>query len=183
MVDAFAEAAGAIALNWHEILEQVGIPIALAFEPDAKVSADLVVRAINMAAAASGREDIGLLIAQGTRSQFVTALAMAFRAQATVRSAVKMLARHAAFQNDIEEHEVEDHDGLLILKRRLRPRSMASNRYCIDCSVGLSVMEMRTLLGPSWKPEMACFRMVLPTPVAWTLPSLPLRSGRISLIN
>ena len=156
LAPAFTEVVTALGLDAAAILQRAGWAPPRPGD-DAKVPIDMIVRAINLAAQASGRNDLGLLIGRAN-APHATSLGIAFSAQPTVGGAIKLLAEHAAFRNDIEQNEVEQHDALLIWKKRLRPREMAANPYCVDCAIALSVIELRELLGPRWRPDLTCFR-------------------------
>ncbi|WP_249138343.1 AraC family transcriptional regulator ligand-binding domain-containing protein [Phenylobacterium montanum] len=163
---AFSQAAMSLGLDWEAIAAQSGLPPETYLDTGVSVPGDAALRAINLVAALSGREDIGIRAALASKavigSFLVAPLRIALRAQPTLGAGIRFLAKHIALQDPGQVHEVHEVGQLLVWKRRFTRPELNRNPHLMTVLQAASVLFLRDILGADWRPHLTCFSRTAP---------------------
>ncbi|HWA63852.1 MAG TPA: AraC family transcriptional regulator ligand-binding domain-containing protein [Caulobacteraceae bacterium] len=166
MLISIAETARNMDLPWSRFAPAAGLPPDIPIDPEARASPDQVLRGFNTLAALTGRDDIGIVVAQTGHQlmgHLVTApLRIAMRAQPTLGGALRFYCRNVRLQNELETHEIEEVGELLIWKRGFRHLGLNNNRHLTAAMLAASVLQLREFLGPDWRPWLTRFAIQRP---------------------
>ncbi|MGB8402938.1 MAG: AraC family transcriptional regulator [Mycobacterium sp.] len=151
----YVEVAHASGLDPVRLLRDWGLdPMGVA-QPDRWVAASAVVGILEASAAASGRDDFGLMLAERRRLSSLGPLSLALREQPTVRDVVSMLCRHQSMYNESLRLRVVDRDGIAAIRLVLdvgEAVKEAENAQSTDLAMAVLVGVLRTFLGNAWYP-------------------------------
>lgn len=159
----FAEVCRQAGENPVAILRAAGLdPRALTL-PDIRVEAVRVVEALELAAARSGCETIGLRMAESRRLSDFGALSLLITHQPTLREVLETLARYRTLLNETLAITVETTDRTVVVREDLLISRAGGARQSYELAIGVMVRVFRALLGPRWRPLSVNFTHAAPS--------------------
>lgn len=124
---------------------------------DRWVPADAVNDLLERAAAATGRDDLGLRLAELRRLSHLGPLSLVLREEPDVRSALQVLIRHERMYNEALHTRLSVADGIATVRVELALERPAPDRQAVDLAVGVVYGVLRELLGRDWTPLSVSF--------------------------
>lgn len=144
-------------------LRRVGLsPSGLAI-PDQWVPAAAIARLLDASAAAAGREDFGLRMAESRRLSNLGMLSLVIREEPDVRSALNVLIRYEHTYNEAMRIRLTEHDGVARIRLSLELGEPVPDRQPLDLAVGVTYRVLRDLIDDHWRPVTVCFEHSAPT--------------------
>jgi AraC-like DNA-binding protein len=119
--------------------------------------ADAVARLLELSAAATSREDFGLLLAEGRRLSILGPVSLAAREEPDIRSALEMLIRYEHLHNEALRTRLSESFGLATVELSLDTGTTAQTRQAAELGVGAAHRIIRSLMGSEWHPLTVCF--------------------------
>jgi AraC-like DNA-binding protein len=146
-----------LGVDWAPLMRRVGLdPSGLAVQ-DRWIRASAVARLLEISAAASGREDFGLMLVEFRRLASLGPLALVIREEPDVRSVLEMLIRYEHTYNQAISIHLSEADGLATIRMDLEFGEQAGTRQSIELAVGALHHIHRKLHGRRWRPLCVCF--------------------------
>jgi AraC-like DNA-binding protein len=124
---------------------------------DQWVPAAAVAELLEISAAAAGREDFGLRLAELRRLANLGALTLALREEPDARSVLQMLIRYEHTYNQAIRIRLSEADGLATIRMDLELGEPAGTRQVIELAVGALHRIHSQLHGTRWRPLSVCF--------------------------
>ncbi|AUN40374.1 AraC family transcriptional regulator [Tsukamurella tyrosinosolvens] len=124
---------------------------------DRWVPADAVNDLLERAAAVTGRDDLGLRLAELRRLSHLGPLSLVLREEPDVRSALRVLIRHERMYNEALHTRLSVADGIATVRVELDLERPAPDRQAVDLAVGVVYGVLRELLGREWTPLSVSF--------------------------
>jgi AraC-like DNA-binding protein len=147
----FIELSRSLGLDPAAMIRDVGLdPAGLSLQ-DRWIPAVSVARLLDQAAAASGREDFGLRLAELRRFSHLGPLSLVIREEPDVRSALQLLIRHEHMYNEALHTRIHEDNGIAILGVELDVPGVAT-RQSVELAVGVLHRLMQGFLGSTWQP-------------------------------
>ena len=139
------------------VFEAAGVDIDLFAEPEALVSLADVVRVVGLSVQASGRPDLGLLIAMRAAGQDFGLLGRIVGSAADLRSALHDLIRytHLSVRGSVATLTVAD--GVAVLEFALGASLGAASSVSEDTVLSRYFRMIQALLGGTWRPTAVMF--------------------------
>ncbi|HEY1327362.1 MAG TPA: AraC family transcriptional regulator [Casimicrobiaceae bacterium] len=153
----FAEVARAAGLDPVRLLREFELPPRCLVDPELKMPIDAVHQLLETAAARSGEEAFGLLMAETRRLSNLGPLGLLVREQPTVRLALEALARHGRELNEALFITIEESADVVVVREELIVGHAGPVRQSTELAIGVVFRMLRTLLGADWKPRRVCF--------------------------
>lgn len=133
-------------------LDPSGIAVQDRWVPAAAVN-DLLERTARV----TGRDDLGLRLAELRRLSHLGPLSLVLREEPDVRSALQVLIRHERMYNEALHTRLSVSDGVAVVRVELTLERPAPDRQAIDLAVGVLHALLRELLGRDWTPLAVSF--------------------------
>lgn len=134
------------------LMKEVGLtPAGLAI-PDQWVPAAAIARLLELSAAASGRDDFGLRLAELRRLSNLGPLSLVIREEPDVRSALDVLIRYEHTYNEALRIRLTELNGLATLRIGLDLGEPVEDRQSVELAVGATHQILRGFLGARWQP-------------------------------
>ena len=134
--------------------------------PDAKLPATTAAALLEAAAAAAGRTDFGLRLAEAWSIADLGPVSLAVAHQDTLREALNALERHRAHISDAVALRLhEDARGVELRITLDLPQGVAASQLA-EFVLGKTLKLCRAILGPGWLPQGAHFRRLAPQDLA-----------------
>ncbi len=124
--------------------------------PENMVAASALVKLYEDSAAASGREDFGLLIAESRSVASLGPISLLLRYQPTARAIIEQVIVNMKLLNDIVQATVQDDGSFAMVRIELLPGH--ARRQVIESTVAIACRCYRELMAGAWQPESIHFR-------------------------
>jgi len=152
----YADLARSLGLDPVRLAADVGLPAVCLTTPDIRIPAAAVGRLLERSAQRGQAPDFGLRLAETRNLSNLGAVGLAAREQPTLRAALEILVRYIWAQNQALTLELEDLDGLTLVRERMAgPGAQAAQAN--ELTVGVMVRTVRRLIGPDWRPQAVYF--------------------------
>jgi AraC-like DNA-binding protein len=158
----YVDLSRSLGLDPRALMRQAGLdPVGLTAQ-DRWVSGDAVVRLLARSAAATRREDFGLLLAERRRFAHLGPISLVLREEPDVRSALALLVRHERMYNEMLRGRLTEANGLATVRVALELGDSHDARQALELAVGTFIGFLREFLGPRWQPVSVCFTHAAP---------------------
>ncbi|MBO8190490.1 AraC family transcriptional regulator [Streptomyces oryzae] len=156
-LSSYIEVSQSLGIDPRSLMKRVGLdPVGLAVQ-DRWISGVAVTQLLELSAAASRREDFGLLLAERRRFSNLGPISLVVREEPDVRSAIELLVRHEYMYNEMLHSRLSEARGLGTLKVSLEVGEVMAARQGIELTVGAFHQILRGFLGSRWQPVSVCF--------------------------
>ncbi|MFI6494091.1 AraC family transcriptional regulator ligand-binding domain-containing protein, partial [Streptomyces sp. NPDC050564] len=152
-LNGYVELSRSLGLDPRVLMKGVGLDTADLAVQDRWISGTAVVRLLELSAAASGREDFGLLLAELRRFSNLGPISLLVREEPDVRSALSLLIRHQHTYNEVLHARLSEGNGVATLKVDLRLGEPQPARQGTELAVGAFHRVLCGFLGPRWRPS------------------------------
>jgi AraC-like DNA-binding protein len=156
-LNGYVELSRSLGLDPRALMKSVGLDTADLAVQDRWISGTAVVGLLELSAAASGREDFGLLLAELRRFSNLGPISLLVREEPDVRSALALLIRHQHTYNEVLHARLSEGNGVATLKVDLRLGEPQPARQSTELAVGAFHRVLCGFLGPHWRPSSVCF--------------------------
>ncbi|MEU1784824.1 AraC family transcriptional regulator [Streptomyces sparsogenes] len=162
-LNSYVEVSKSLGIDPRLLMKRVGLdPVGLVVQ-DRWISGVAVTQLLELSAAASRREDFGLLLAERRRFSNLGPISLVIREEPDVRSALELLLRHEYMYNEMLRSRLSEANGLATLKLSFKPGEAMAVRQSVELAVGAFHHLLRTFLGARWQPVSVCFTHSSPT--------------------
>lgn len=165
-LNGYVELSRSLGLDPRALMKCVGLNTADLAVQDRWISGTAVVRLLELSAAASGREDFGLLLTERRRFSNLGPISLLVREEPDVRSALALLIRHQHTYNEVLHARLSEANGVATLKVDLRLGEPQPARQGTELAVGAFHRVLSGFLGPHWRPSAVCFAHPAPRDTA-----------------
>ena len=156
-LDGFIELGQSLGLDAARQVARAGLDMADLAVPDRWIPAAAAAWLLEMSAADSRRDDVGLLLSERHRLATLGPLSVVLREEPDLRSALLLLIRYESSYNEAISLELSEATGLATMPVWLGFGEPAPTRQGLELAVAALVRVIRALMGPSWQPEAVCF--------------------------
>ncbi|MFB7225222.1 AraC family transcriptional regulator [Streptomyces sp. NPDC056227] len=157
VLSSYVELSQSLGIDPRALMKRVGLdPVGLTVQ-DRWISGVAVTQLLELSAAASHREDFGLLLAERRRFSNLGPISLVIREEPDARSAIELLVRHEHMYNEMLHGRLSDASGLATLKVSLELGEAMAARQAIELAVGAFHQILRSFLGNRWQPVSVCF--------------------------
>ncbi|MCE7008221.1 AraC family transcriptional regulator [Kibdelosporangium philippinense] len=156
-LNSYVEVSQSVGVDPAGLMRGVGLDPASLGSPDRWVPAAAIARLLEQSAAASGHQDFGLKLAERRRLANLGPLSLVIREEPDLRSALRMLIRHANMYNEALRMRRSVTNGLTTVRIRFEFGEPVGARQATELAVGVLYRLLRDLLGPLWQPVTVCF--------------------------
>ena len=153
----YPELARAAGLDPLALMRKVALPRRSLEDPETLISLHSVCRLLELSAEAAGMEDFGLRLASRRRLSNLGPVSLVLRQEPNGLRALQTLINYNRLLNDALLAQVEQEEGLAIIREQILVGSAVPTRQMIELTVGVMFQFLRELLGPSWQPRVVCF--------------------------
>lgn len=161
-LNGFVELSRSLGLDASRMAREAGLDAACLGLQDRWVPAEAIAEVLERAAAASGREDLGLRLAELRRFSSLGPLSLVLREEPDVRSALQLLIHHAHMYNEALHVRLIERDGRATVRADLDlPRG--KSRQSSELAVGVLCTLMRAFIRSTWQPVAVSFSHAEPT--------------------
>ncbi|MFE0515363.1 AraC family transcriptional regulator ligand-binding domain-containing protein [Streptomyces sp. NPDC058964] len=165
-LNGFVEVSRSLGLDPRALMKSVGLDPADLAVQDRWISGSAVVRLLELSAAASGREDFGLLLAERRRLSNLGPISLLVREEPDVHSALELLIRHQHTYNEVLHARLSEANGVATLKVDIRLGEVVQSRQAVELAVGAFHRILCGFLGARWRPLSVCFAHSAPKDTA-----------------
>ncbi|MGW1004974.1 AraC family transcriptional regulator [Streptomyces sp. NPDC002520] len=156
-LNSYVELGKSLGIDPLTLMKRVGLdPVGLTVQ-DRWISGVAVTQLLELSAAASHREDFGLLLAERRRFSNLGPISLVVREEPDARSALELLVRHEYMYNEMLHSRLSEANGLATLKLSLEPGEAMAVRQSMELAVGAFHHLLRAFLGTRWQPVSVCF--------------------------
>ncbi|MFE7706976.1 AraC family transcriptional regulator ligand-binding domain-containing protein [Streptomyces sp. NPDC057486] len=156
-LSSYVELSQSLGIDPRALMKRVGLdPVGLTVQ-DRWISGVAVTQLLELSAAASHREDFGLLLAERRRFSNLGPISLVIREEPDARSAIELLVRHEHMYNEMLHGRLSEASGLATLKVSLELGEAMAARQAIELAVGAFHQILRSFLGDRWQPVSVCF--------------------------
>jgi AraC-like DNA-binding protein len=153
----YPEVARAVGLDPLALLAEVGLSPASLRDPDMRIPSQAVQDLLERSANASGMDNFGLRMAETRQLSNLGAVALVAREEPTVRRVVRALVRYSHLLNESLFLELEEADGIAVMREEFLVGQGGSSRQSTELLVGVMFRNLKFFLGPAWNPLRVCF--------------------------
>lgn len=158
----YADLASSLGIDPYAQLRVAGIDAACLNNPDLKIPVLRLHVLLESSAQAAGVEDFGLRLAMSRRMSNLGLIALAARDEPTVRAALHCLARTLHLHNDALRIDIEEQNGVVVIREQVLARLAGVPRQSIELAVAVMFSIVREFLGTAWAPKAVCFTHAAP---------------------
>jgi AraC-like DNA-binding protein len=158
----YADLARSLGLDPRALMGQVGLDPADLSVPDAWISAPAVARLLHASAAAAGRPDFPLLLAERRRLSALGPLSVVLREEPDLRSVVHLLMRHERSYNEALRIRLAEDDDLASVRLWFEFGEPAPVEQALALGVGALFGILGECGGQGWRPLSVCFSYEAP---------------------
>ncbi|MGF6488330.1 AraC family transcriptional regulator [Pseudomonas frederiksbergensis] len=158
----YAETARLLHVDHLEQLRLVGLDHRCLLQPDLKIPNEAVARLLENSAREAGVDDFGLRMAETRKLSNLGPLALLWRDEQTIRSAMEAFRDFLFLHNQGLVLNIEESGGVVVLRMEQVTVGNLPVRQAMELSVGVTHRLLKTLLGNHWHPSMVCFRHAAP---------------------
>ncbi|MCK7621635.1 AraC family transcriptional regulator [Streptomyces sp. RS10V-4] len=156
-LNGYVELARSLGAEPLQLLRTAGLhPADLAVHPK-WISADAVAELLELSAAATGREDFGLRLAEGRPFSNLGPVSLAAREEPDVRCALEMVTRYLHLHNEAIHIRISETNGLATIKVSTVLGAPTGCRQSIQLIIGVLLRNLRSLANHGWEPVTVCF--------------------------
>ena len=155
----YPDVARAVGLDPAAMLRAHGLGPAPHEQPEQRIPASAVVALLEDTAARSGREDIGLQMAERRTIATLGPLSLALREEPDVRSVLEQLMRYEHLSNDVTRISLAESGETAVVRVDLQVAADGA-RQSTELAIGALLGILREFLGAAWQPA----RIELPHP-------------------
>lgn len=169
----YVELAHDLGLDPAMMVRQAGLDPASLSLQDRWVPASAIGHLLEDTARLSGRDDIGLALAQKRKLSNLGPLSLVIREEPDVRSALRVLMQHERLINEALRTRLTENAGIAFLKVSLDMGAPGTYRQSVDFAVGVLHSLLSGFLGPTWRP----------LAVALSRPTPPQRGSHLKILG
>ncbi|TWS24959.1 AraC family transcriptional regulator [Tsukamurella sputi] len=158
----YADLTRSLGADPHALLRDAGLDPRGVTEQDRWIPASSVNDLLERTARVTGRDDLGLRLAELRRLSHLGPLSLVLREEPDVRSALEILIRHERMYNEALHTRLSVSDGVATVRVELALDRPAPDRQAIDLAVGVVYALLRELLGTEWTPLSVSFGHAAP---------------------
>ncbi|KZN20067.1 AraC family transcriptional regulator [Pseudomonas fluorescens] len=158
----YAEIARSLHVDHLEQLRLVGLDHRCLLQPDLKIPNEAVARLLENSAREAGVDDFGLRMAETRKLSNLGPLALLWRDEQTIRSAMEAFRDFLFLHNQGLVLNIEESGGVVVLRMEQVTVGNLPVRQAMELSVGVTHRLLKTLLGNHWHPSIVCFRHAAP---------------------
>ncbi|MGF6221937.1 AraC-like DNA-binding protein [Pseudomonas sp. F-14 TE3482] len=158
----YAETARLLHIDHLKQLRLVGLDHRCLLQPDLKIPNEAVARLLENSAREAGVDDFGLRMAETRKLSNLGPLALLWRDEQTIRSAMEAFRDFLFLHNQGLVLNIEESGGVVVLRMEQVTVGNLPVRQAMELSVGVTHRLLKTLLGNHWHPSMVCFRHAAP---------------------
>jgi AraC-like DNA-binding protein len=147
----FTELSRSLGLDPAAMVRDAGLDPASLSLQDRWAPATAIANLLERAAAASGREDFGIRLAELRRFSNLGPLSMVIREEPDVRSALRILTRYQHLYNEALHIRLAEQQGITTIRIEL-DLPIQQRRQSTELAVGVLHRLMRAFLGATWQP-------------------------------
>ncbi|MEV0320231.1 AraC family transcriptional regulator [Streptomyces sp. NPDC050658] len=156
-LSSYVELGQSLGVDPRALMKRVGLdPVGLAVQ-DRWVSGVAVTELLELSAAAAGREEFGLLLAERRRFSNLGPISLVLREEPDVRSALALLVRHERMYNEMLRSRLTEGNGLATVRLSLELGEVRAARQAVELATGTFIGFLRVFLGARWQPVSVCF--------------------------
>ncbi|MBL1098477.1 AraC family transcriptional regulator [Streptomyces coffeae] len=164
-LSSYVEVSQSLGIDPRALMKRVGLdPVGLALQ-DRWISGAAVTQLLELSAAASHREDFGLLLAERRRFSNLGPISLVIREEPDVRSALELLVRYGHMYNEMLHSRLSEARGFATLKVSLELGEHMAARQATELAVGAFHGILRSF-GMRWQPVSVCFTHRAPADTA-----------------
>ena len=153
----YAPLARSLGLDPAAMLRAAGLPPDCGDDPEAPISVVAVRRLLEDSAQAAGIEDFGLRMARDRRLAHLGPISLVLREEPTARQALDTLCRYLRLVNASLRTQIEEQDGLVLIREAVVVEDGGTLRQSIEMAVGVMYRILVELMGAQWRPRSVCF--------------------------
>ncbi|MFF3957000.1 AraC family transcriptional regulator [Streptomyces sp. NPDC001890] len=162
----YIELSQSLGIDPRSLMKRVGLdPVGLAVQ-DRWISGIAVTELLELSAAAAGRDEFGLLLAERRRFSNLGPISLVLREEPDVRSVIRLLVRHERMYNEMLRSRLTEANGLATVKVSLELGEVRRARQAVELAVGAFHGFLQVFLGARWRPVSVCFTHGPPSDVA-----------------
>lgn len=150
-LNSFVELGRSLGLDPVRLVREAGLDPASLGLQDQWAPAAAIAELLERAATASGRDDLGLRLAEVRRFSSLGPLTLVVREEPDARSALRILMRYEHLYNEALHVRVTEQEGLATVRVELDLPPEIS-RQSIELGVGVLYRIMHAFHGPAWRP-------------------------------
>ena len=158
----YVEVARSFDVDHLQQLRLAGLHPRCLLEPDLKIPTDAVAQLLESSAREAGVDDFGLRMAQTRKLSNLGPLALLWRDEPTIRSALHAFRDFLYLHNQGLVMNIEESGGVVVLRMEQVTVGNVSVRQTTELSIAVTHRLLKTLLGNHWHPSMVCFRHAAP---------------------
>lgn len=166
MLNGYVELVRSLGADPQRLLASAGLDVSDLAVPNTWIPVDAAVALIELSAAATGRDDFGLRLAESRRLATLGPISLAAREEPDVRSALEVIMRYQHLHNEALHSRLTEANGLATLQVDLRLSTGPAGRQSTELLVGALDAYLRSLVGGGWKPVTVLFTHDAPTDTA-----------------
>ncbi|MFI2228917.1 AraC family transcriptional regulator [Nocardia testacea] len=151
-IHGFVELGRSLGLDPVALIRASGLDPAGLSVQDRWVPAAAVADLLERCAISSGREDIGLRLAERRRLANLGPLSMVIREEPDVRSALRTMSRYEHMYNEALHTRLTERNGIATIRLSLDLGGPGETRQPIELAIGILHGLMRGFLGTTWQP-------------------------------
>ncbi|HSV82200.1 MAG TPA: AraC family transcriptional regulator, partial [Ramlibacter sp.] len=148
----FPELARSLGLDPAALARQAGLRLASLASPDVLIPARAAYRLMELAAAASGAEDVGLRLARRRGLSHLGMLGLLARDEADVGAALRRIIVGMNLHSNCVTLDLREDDDVAMLTLEVLPDGEPVIRQSTEAGLGLLFQILVALLGPQWRP-------------------------------
>ncbi|WP_019203164.1 AraC family transcriptional regulator [Tsukamurella sp. 1534] len=153
----YADLTRSLGADPRALLREAGLDPAGITVQDRWVPADAVNALLERTAQVTGRDDLGVRLAELRRLSHLGPLSLALREEPDVRSALRMLIAHERMYNEALHTRLTVDDGVATVRVEVDLGHPAPDAQAVDLAVGVVHSLLRELLGRDWAPLSVSF--------------------------
>ncbi|MCO8312959.1 AraC family transcriptional regulator [Pseudomonas mandelii] len=158
----YVEIARSLHVDHLQQLRLVGLDPQCLLQPDLKIPNEAVARLLESSAREAGVDDFGLRMAETRKLSNLGPLALLWRDEPTIRSALKAFRDFLYLHNQGLVLNIEESGGVVVLRMEQVTVGNLPVRQAMELSVAVIHRLLKTLLGNHWHPSVVCFRHAAP---------------------
>lgn len=144
------------------VARAAGLPTAAFTDPDMAIDGAALATYFELAAMHCNADDFGLRLARRQGLQILGPIWVLARSAASVREALSDICAHMAFYSSMTAIRLEDEASGVALAYDLRAPGSVSTRQGVELGLASFCLELRSSLGPTWRPAAVQFRHAPP---------------------
>jgi AraC-like DNA-binding protein len=158
----YPEVARSVGLDPKQMMRKVRLPLACLEQPELRIAVSGFRRLLEMSAAESGAQDVGLRMADRGGVTDLGPVALIVREQPTVGKAIEALARYIHIHHDGMRLDVRRSGDTVMIALSLRGRHPRALNQSIDLGLAIIYRVVQSLCGEHWRPVEVHFRYPAP---------------------